>query len=230
MASLPKLRDYFEIHEGVHSGNIRSELFVEKKEDDTCKRLLFGRNEISPYSLQWNGKYIRLGAIPSKKTKKRYANAGRPEWYSQPKLLVRRTGDFVLAAVDWKKRYASNNFFVVFPKAECELSLNGLCALLNSKVMTWYFRTIEPRKGRVFSELKIKHIREFPLPREDSVTTLNQLGEQRADFAKKLVGLRLSVEKEKHTRLCGFLDKEIDQEVVSLLGLEKIEKILNPQS
>jgi tRNA1(Val) A37 N6-methylase TrmN6 len=164
LANCPRLGDYFEVHEGVHSGNIRAELFVTERLDASCRELLFGRDEIRPYELRWRGRYVRLAAVPARKTRARYANVGRAEWHEQPKVLVRRTGDHVLAAMDRKGRYASNNFFLVFPKKKCGLDLDGLCALLNSEFMTWHFKAIEPRQGRVFAELKIKHLATFPLP------------------------------------------------------------------
>jgi hypothetical protein len=37
-------------------------------------------------------------------------------------------------------------------------------ALLNSRFMTWYFRTVQPRTGRLFAELKIQHLVDFPRP------------------------------------------------------------------
>jgi SAM-dependent methyltransferase len=203
----PRLGDYFEIHEGVHSGNLRAELFVDHAVDATCRELLFGRDEIAPYRLTWQGRHIRLGALPKKKTRARYANLGRPEWHEQEKVLVRRTGDFILAAVDRAGRYASNNFFLVFPCRECALDLDGLCALLNSRFMTWYFRTIEPRRGRVFAELKIKHLRTFPLPRQaltaDGCDELNELGRQRGRRPQ--------------------LDARIDALVNELFGLPELE-------
>ncbi len=107
LQSLPPLGEYFEIHEGVHSGNIRKELFVDKAVDQTCVPLFFGRDEIAPYHLTWKGRHIRLGAMPVKKTRKRYANIGRREWHCRSKLLVRRTGDYVLAAVDGEGYFAS---------------------------------------------------------------------------------------------------------------------------
>jgi len=181
LADCPRLGAYFAIHEGVHSGNLRAELFVDRKLDATCRELLFGRTEIVPYQLRWAGRYLRRGAVPAKKTKQRYANLGRSEWHERAKVLVRRTGDRVLAAVDRQGRYASNNFFLVFPSRECALDLDGLCALLNSPFMTWYFRTVEPRRGRVFAELKIKHLRDFPLPtlEADGCRRLNDLGARR---------------------------------------------------
>lgn len=214
LASCPKLGDFFEVHEGVHSGNIRADLFVDRPVDKTCRPLLFGRGEIQPYSLVWEGKYIRLGALPDRRTPERYANAGSPEWYDQDKVLVRRTGDYVLAAVDRDRRYASNNFFIVFPKQPCGLSLDGLCALLNSEFMTWYFRTIEPRRGRVFAELKIKHLTVFPLPPEPSAASasqeLNRLGRERAELAALARGGRTPHEQEAGRRAQQALDSKIN--------------------
>jgi hypothetical protein len=187
LQSLPTLAEYFEIHEGVHSGNVRAELFVEGKQDDTCREMYFGRDEIRPYALQWRGRHVRLGALLAKRNNGGYANFGRSHWFEQPKVLVRRTGDYVLAAPDLSGRYASNNFFVVFPRRPGALNLFGLCGLLNSRFMTWFFRTIEPRQGRAFAELKIKHMARFPLPPVDGSSPgceeLNRLGECRAKIA-----------------------------------------------
>ncbi len=176
----PRLGDCFEVHEGVHSGNMRAELFVPSKLDDSCRELLFGRDEMVPYQLRWGGGYVRLNALLERKSPARYANLGQPKWHEQAKLLVRRTGDRVIAAVDRDGRYASNNFFVVFPRNPPMLDLDGLCALLNSEFMTWYFRAVEPRKGRAFAELKIKHLAAFPLPPADAWPELNDLGRRRA--------------------------------------------------
>jgi len=224
LKNYPKVGDFFEVHEGVHSGNIRKELFIGEPVDDTCRQLLFGRDEIAPYHLKWNGLYIRLSMVPEKKSKQRYANAGRSEWYAQEKVLVRRTGDFVLAALDSENRYASNNFFILFPKTTCSLDLAGLCAFLNSKFATWYFRTIEPRKGRVFAELKIKHLSVFPIPpcvrKPNGCQALNDLARQRIELAQKAFTTRTPQDKTKIERICAHLDQKIDELVIRLLDIE----------
>ena len=193
LAGLPRFERCFEAHEGVHSGNMRDELFIDHAVDDTCRPLYFGRDEIGPYCLRWRGRHVRLGAVPDKKTRARYANLGQPSWFERDKILVRRTGDHVLAAVDRDRRWASNNFFVILPRAgadPCSVGLDGLCALLNSRFMTWYFRTIEPRKGRIFAELKIKHLDVFPLPvavtSPGACAELDRLGIERAQVASLL--------------------------------------------
>jgi hypothetical protein len=163
---------------------MRAELFVDHPLDATCREMYFGRDELRPHRLVWGGRYIRLAALPRQRTKDRYANAGRPEWYTRPKVLVRRTGDYVLAAADESRRYASNNYFVVLPTLPCSLDVYGLAALLNSRFMTWYYRTAVPRRGRAFAEVKIRHLLAFPLPPEAEVpggcSRLNDLGRRRA--------------------------------------------------
>jgi TaqI-like C-terminal specificity domain/N-6 DNA Methylase/Type I restriction enzyme R protein N terminus (HSDR_N) len=219
----PRLGDFFEVHEGVHSGNIREELFVDSLLNESCRPLIFGRDEIRPYLLRWNGKFIRLDAVPQRKTKERYANAGNPEWYAMDKLLVRRTGDYVLAAVDRERRYASNNFFIVFPKRGCELLLDGLCALLNSPFMTWYFRTIEPRQGRVFAELKIKHLVTFPLPgvasQPGGYRALNELGKCRASLVSQQIEAAAPQEQGVLQRTIREVDARIQKTIQSLFEL-----------
>jgi type I restriction-modification system DNA methylase subunit len=236
------LGEYFEVHEGVHSGNMRSELFVDSAIDDTCKPLYFGREELRPHFLSWAGKYIRLSAVPKTRSKKHYANVGRMTWHQREKVLVRRTGDYVLAAVDQSGYFASNNFFLVFPAMECPLSLDGLSALLNSRLLTWYFRTVEPRVGRVFAELKIKHLTVFPIPRailNSKSETLNTLGSRRRVAAEARHTAQTPQERTMAERLCRQLDSDIEREITRSFDLSwdiardlasiEIEKSGSPQ-
>jgi adenine-specific DNA-methyltransferase len=223
LETLPKLGDLFEVHEGVHSGNMRAELFVDSASDSTCRPLYFGRDEIVPYCLRWKGSYVRLGVVPDHRNGKKYANIGRQEWHERPKVLVRRTGDHVMAAVDEDGLYASNNFFLVFPCRDSALDLYGLCALLNSSFMTWYFRCIEPRKGRVFAELKIKHLSVFPLPstvyQANACNELNGLGRERAVETGRLGSNLPPAQVEARMRHIRTIDNLINQCVLALMGL-----------
>ncbi|MGD8454111.1 MAG: TaqI-like C-terminal specificity domain-containing protein [Phycisphaerae bacterium] len=212
LADWPRLGDYFAVHEGVHSGNLRAELFVGTAVDDSCRPLLLGRDEITPYRLCWHGRYLRRSILVAGVPGRGYANLGRPEWHERKKLLIRRTGDRVLAAVDREARYASNNFFVAFPTAEHPLSLDGLCALLNAPLLTWYFRVVEPRRGRAFAELKIKHLHQFPVPepqrQADACAELNDVGRRRATVADEAEA--------------GEIDRRIDVAVRELFGVETL--------
>ena len=189
--------------------------------DGSCRELYFGRDEIARYFLNWNGKFIRLSAVPAKKTKERYANAGRPEWFDAPKLLVRRTGDFVMAAIDKSKRYASNNFFVVVPKSGAAGQLEFLCGLLNSHFVTWLFRTIEPRKGRVFAEIKIKHLSTFPIPKAEQAgrDKLVLLVEKIMETRQQSAGAVTDGEHDFYRNKYDALDRQMNALIHQLYGL-----------
>ncbi len=222
LQAYPTLDQFWEVHEGVHSGNIREELFVPERVDDSCRELYFGRGELRPYRLAWAGQFIRLAACPKTKTKSRYANVGRSEWYDVDKVLVRRTGDYVLSAVDRHRRYASNNYFLVIPRAAHALTLDGLTALLNSTLMTWYFRAIEPRRGRAFAELKIKHLVTFPVP-SDAVACnrLNALGAERARLADDAGGTALPHAQDVIRRRVDHVDAAINHLVCDTFGVDE---------
>lgn len=135
------------------------------------------------------------------------------------KVLVRRTADRIIAAVDAEGRYVSNNLFLIIAKQDCSMDLWGLSALLNSSLITSYFRAVEPREGRVFAEVKIKHLSHFPVPvaarSKNGCRKLNELGAIRAKLASKKdrssdAGLVAKVEE---------VDLEIENEVARLFGL-----------
>ncbi|MCP4445743.1 MAG: N-6 DNA methylase [Myxococcales bacterium] len=172
LRDLPRLGGAFEMHEGVHTGNVRSKLFVNEKGQGPTRRVIVGGSEMAAYQLSWKGRWLNLAPSAVDRSAGDYANLGRPAWYSRHKIVVRRTGDRVMAALDGQGFYVSNNLFLLLDtNVEREGALavrfrQAIVALLNSSFMTWYFRAIQPRKGRLFAELKLIHLRDFPLPGE----------------------------------------------------------------
>jgi len=169
----PKLDEFLEAHEGIHSGNIRAKLFLPKKRNRFCRKMIFGRDEIRRYQLVWGGKWINYNPEIIDEKAGEYANLGDESYFTAPKIFVRRTGDYVMAVPDFNEYFASNNLFVLLkkgPSTEAADTAPSLCyftGLLNSNLMTWYFRTIQPRVGKLFAELKINQIHDFPIPSAD---------------------------------------------------------------
>ncbi len=167
----PRLGERLEMHEGVHTGNSRAKLFVSSKENVHCRPLVLGRKELGPYRLAWAGRYLNTDPDLLDKSAGEYANLGKSAWHKSKKIVVRRTGDRVMAAYDGEGLHVSNNMFVLLAHAgreneETQVFYRALVSLLNSRFMTWYFRAIQPRVGRIFAELKLVHLRDFPLPEE----------------------------------------------------------------
>ena len=138
--------------------------------------MIFGREEIRRYELNWAGQWVNYNPDLINKKAGEYASLGHEYYFTSPKILVRRTGNYVLAVPDFKGYFVSNNQFVLLkksqplePKKEKEKppSLFYLAGILNSNFMTWYFRSVQPVVGNLFPELKINHIHDFPLPSLD---------------------------------------------------------------
>jgi hypothetical protein len=149
--------------------------------------VIVGRGEVARFSLSWAGTWLDRDPELLDRRAGDYATLGRTAWHERPKIVVRRTGDRVVAAFDDRGLWCSNNLFVVLPRAPMAAEeLRGYVALLNSRLITWLFRTVQPRTGRLFAELKLHHLLAFPVPPLDrwerQVPTLARLG-PRADSA-----------------------------------------------
>ena len=118
-----------------------------------------------------------------------------------------------------KGGYVSNNLFLIVPKQDCSMDLWGLCALLNSSLISSYFRAVEPREGRVFAEVKIKHLSHFPVPvatqSKSGCNSLNRLGAIRAKLASRE---GTSSDADLVARVAE-VDLDIECEVARLFGL-----------
>jgi hypothetical protein len=210
---LPPLLNYYHAHEGIHSGNIREKLFIEKQQTKLCKKLIFGRDELSRYRVAWGGKWVNYNPDLADRANGEYANLGHLDYFLPPKVLVRRTGDFVMAAVDRDCLFCSNNLFVVHPQKEkCHITLEALAGILNSQLITWYFRAIQPRVGKLFAELKINQLHEFPLPQVD-------LHEKASEMLSPIVKRIIETKKTNVNGDTKDLEGEIDQQVYALYGL-----------
>ncbi len=164
LAQLPTLGERFEIHEGIHTGNARGKL-IAREPGPAREPIVIGRKELARHRLAWGGAWLDLDPACLDRAAGDYANLGRREWHCAPKIVVRRTGDHVVAARDPDGIWITNNAFVVIPREVSDAAvLAAHVALLNSRFMTWYFRTQVPRVGRLFAELKIEHLAVFPLP------------------------------------------------------------------
>jgi hypothetical protein len=223
-----KFSEFFEVHEGIHSGNVRENLFLDKKQNNRSKKLIFGRDEVQRYFLKWDGMWVHYTKDFFKKND--YAGLGKPEYFETKKIIIRRTGDYVLACLDDVGYYFSNNVFVCIPH-DTAIDLRFFLALLNSRLMTWYYRNIQPRVGKVFAEIKINLINDFPIPPmnlSDKKTKhrhnrLIDLAEQMLVAQAKLWGAISDSDRRLHEQRILILDREIDTIVFQLYGLDEGE-------
>jgi len=132
-----KLGEIATIKETIHTGNVRDKLIVDEKIDETCKKLLAGK-DCHRYWFKWNGKYIRYDKNLIDKSKKEYANLCDKKYFEEPKILLREISLNIECCYDDEKYYTLNKVYSV--QISDKYNLKYILALLNSKFLSFYFR------------------------------------------------------------------------------------------
>ncbi len=128
----------------------------EKQESPQFRPLLRGRL-ITQYKILWNRDlWIKFG-----------------EWLAEPresaqydadeKIVIRQTGDSLIAALDSRQFVVMNNMFTIVPNSRTS-PLRFALSAINSSVLNWYYQNcINPEKGEALAEVKKGHLTQLPL-------------------------------------------------------------------
>ena len=226
-----KLGNVATIKETIHTGNIRSKLLVNKKIDENCKKLLAGK-DCHRYWLKWNKKYIRHNEKLIDKSKKEYANLVGKEYFENPKILLREIAPNIECCYDKEKYYTLNKVYSV--QSIGDYDLKYIIALLNSKLLSFYFRNkfeeAHVRGGYLqFKKIYTSQIPIYKIIFSDKIgkekyNELIKLADKIINLNKQLQSIPENSEKWKSMKKeIEKTDKEIDQKVYGLYGLTEEE-------
>lgn len=139
------------------------------------------------------------------------------------KILVRQTGDEIIGALDDRQFLCLNNLHVLAPR-ETTQNLPGILAVLNSKLMTWCLRVMNPEAGEALAEVKKEFVERLPMPDPAALATLNKA-------AQAVMTLFAGPQSVMVDRQIKMYLKQIDLAVYQLFGLDADEvKLLEGQS
>lgn len=111
------------------------------------------------------------------------------------KIIVRQTGDSIIATMIEAGFIARNNLHVILPK-EPTSSLHYLLGLMNSNLMNFIYSFMNPETGEALAEVKKEHVEQLPIP--------SNLDRQMHDDIVKLVQRMLELNKHKQESIEGF--------------------------
>lgn len=169
VAKLPKLGDLVQIIQGTKPFQVGKGIpkqtnetlihqpFVQSiKKDNSFKPLLRG-SLINRYANFWNNDYwISYGDWLAEP---RYS----AKFESASKIVIRQTGDSIIATIDFDKFIARDNLYVLRDDHN-KFEIRFLLCLLNSRFLTWYFRKfINPEEGKAMAQVKRGHLLELPI-------------------------------------------------------------------
>ncbi|MGY2894326.1 Eco57I restriction-modification methylase domain-containing protein [Deinococcus sp. UYEF24] len=92
------------------------------------------------------------------------------------KIVIRQTGDSLIATLDKNSFICMNNMHII-NRTNNSTNLYYILGLINSKLMTFYFRFINPEQGEALAEVKRDHVGKLPIAKpspqaESLITTL----------------------------------------------------------
>ncbi|GAK61737.1 N-6 DNA methylase [Candidatus Vecturithrix granuli] len=157
----PKLGELCESHDGFNPGNAKAKFIMPEPVDKTCKKILNGK-DIGRYRLHWGGLYVRYNkALLTKNDNVRW---GHLRSLDSPKILTRQTADRLIGAYDSGEYYTTNSIHTtILQQGIQDVHLQYILALLNSKLMSFYYQKLIAEVGQVFSQVKLINLRQLPI-------------------------------------------------------------------
>lgn len=158
-----------EIKDGIIQSKIPDLLFLDSAKDEYSKPLLFGR-DINRFVINYNGYYVNYNEKEMKAAEISRLKPGgaiglrlrTPEIFERAKILTRQTADEIIAALDYNNYYYSNTLHgttIINDKYNEKFVLG----VMNSKIITWYYRNSIPETGKVFAQIKIALLGTLPI-------------------------------------------------------------------
>lgn len=130
---------------------------------------------------------------------------------SSAKILVRQTGDEIIAAVDTNRYLCLNNLHVLEP-IDSDTDLFAIVALLNSKLLTWCLRAMNPEAGEALAEVKKEFVEMLPIPPRKYFAKLSKLG-------ISMMEMKSAVSSVTRDRQIKIISKQIDNAVKEAFSL-----------
>jgi len=153
------------VKDGIIQSKIPDLLFLKDRKDEFSKKILFGR-DIDSYKINWNNNWVNYNEVAMKSAEALRGGNGlrlrNSSLFENKKILTRQTSDSIIAAYDVDNFYYANTLHgaVIQDLSYDPLYLLGI---LNSKLITFYYRTITAEEGKVFAQVKIELLKLLPI-------------------------------------------------------------------
>jgi type I restriction-modification system DNA methylase subunit len=153
-----------------------------------------------------------------------------PRIFEAPsKIMVRQTGDSIIATIIKEIIIARNNLHILLLK-KAQYKIQYILGLMNSRLMDFSYTFINPEKGETFAEVKKEHVEQLPVYQVNiSDPSKKRFHDDIVAFVNVMLNLNNKIQTAKGTgkdqiqHQIDSTDKEIDRLVYELYGLTKEE-------
>mgnify|MGYP003800864615 CR=1 FL=1 len=149
-----------------------------------------------------------------------------PVIFEEPlKIMVRQTGDSIIATIVESGFIARNNIHIIISPDNI-YNIKYLLGLLNSRLTNFYYSFINPEKGEALAEVKKEHVEKLAIKHldlssndKDKHDRLVSLVDQMLATQKDLHSAKTDADKKTYQQKADLIDRQIDKLVYELYSL-----------
>lgn len=172
-----QLNDFYSVYVGIVANGIKKFL-SNSKDSDRHKPYLQGKH-INHYETKFDSLYINFIK------EELHSNTDESVYELKEKILVRKTGNVLLATLDTNQYYTDQSIYNLYLRKNKKYNNYVLVGILNSDLMNYYYNKKLITNADVFPYIKGVHIKSFPLP-----TLCSSLEHEISELVKRILELK----------------------------------------
>ncbi|MCG3204912.1 MAG: hypothetical protein KCHDKBKB_01629 [Elusimicrobia bacterium] len=139
-------------YNGIKTGDNKKYL-SDRKINSKYREIIRGR-DVDRYQIVFNNKFVLFDK------QLLWSNSDETKLGRKPKIIIRQTGDSLIAALDEVGRFSMDTTHLIF---DTKIDIQYLLGLLNSNLMNWIHRKLTNEENRAFAEVKIVNLKRLPI-------------------------------------------------------------------
>jgi len=176
------LGDVLEGHTGIRSRHGQTAIVARQKLTPLHSRGLISGSSLRMFNIEWRGDWLEIDP------EKLFAGGFDRDVIAGPKILLRQTGDRIVAAVDLSGLFHLNNVHSFVPRQHDlrKTRTHYFACLLNSSFYLYYYRLKTREHKRALAQIDIETVEHMPLPPRNAAIEqrLEDLGAELSAAAK----------------------------------------------
>jgi hypothetical protein len=133
---------------------------------------------------------------------------------ASPKIVYRQTSNRLVAAIDFDGNFNDKTVHILVSKENINIDLKVVLAILNSKMINYFFQSFKQEEGRAFAQVKIVDIKNLPF-----VVPSDSIQKELAELTDQIMERK----KQGDSASYANLEDRVDALVYDLYGLSKEE-------
>ena len=142
-------------YNGIKTGD-NKRFISDTKISEQYLPILRGR-DIQKYKINYASKYVLFDK------EKLWSNTDETKLSKNPKIILRQTGDSIIAALDTNGFYTMDTTHIIFDPL---IDIYALLSMLNSTLFTWFLHKSVEEENKAFAEVKIAILKQFFIPKQ----------------------------------------------------------------